>query len=97
MSLALSLRLKIKNQYIIVAINHFTKWIEALAINNLSSTTTALFIYNYIISRHGCPYSILSDNGRNFVTDTLCLLLKLMGIHQLFTVPYYPSSNGTVE
>ena len=85
------------NQYIIVAIDYFTKWVEALAVNNISSITTALFIYNYIISRHGCPYSILSDNGKNFIADTIKTLLKLMGINQIFTVPYSPSSNGTVE
>ena len=52
------------NQYIIVAINHFTKWIEALAFKNTTATTTALFIHNYIITQHGCPRSITSDNGK---------------------------------
>lgn len=85
------------NQYIIVAIDHFTKWVEALAVNSISSITTTLFIYNYIISFHGCPYSILSDNGKNFIDYTIKALLKLMGINQIFTVPYFPSSNGTVE
>lgn len=85
------------NQYIIVAINLFTKWVEALTVNNISSITTPLFIYNYIIFCHGCPYSILSDNSKNFIADTIKTLLKLMGINQIFTVPYSPSSNGTVE
>ena len=85
------------NKFIIIAIDHFTKWIEALAVNNTSATTSALFIHNYIIACHGCPHSLLSDNGKNFIADALKSLLKLLGIKQQFTVPYTPSTNGMVE
>ena len=52
------------NKFIIVTIDHFTKWIEALAIQDVSSTTAALFLHNYIISWHRCPNSVLSNNGK---------------------------------
>ena len=81
----------------IISINHFTKWIEALVINNVNFTKTALLLHNYIITRHGCPYSVLSNNGLNFISYILKLLLKLMVISQQFTVPCTLSTNGTIK
>ena len=63
-----------------MAIDYFTKCIEALAVRDATATTTALFIQNYIITWHGCPCSITSDNGKNFVADALQALMKLLGI-----------------
>lgn len=42
-----------KNQYILVAIDYLTKWIEAKPLSNLRATTTAQFILDKIINRHG--------------------------------------------
>ena len=80
-----------------MAINHFTKWIEALAVRDTTATTTALFIHIYIITQHGCPCNITSDNGKNFIAEAIQALMKLLGISHQFTAPYTPSSNRMVE
>ena len=51
------------NRYIIVAIDYFTKWVEAKAVIDCKANTTANFIYENIICKHGAPQIILSDRG----------------------------------
>ena len=64
------------NRYIIVAMDYFTKWPEARAVDNIRAETVAKFIYEDIICRHGVPKEILSDRGTSFVNqviiDALC-------------------------
>lgn len=86
-----------KNKYIIVAIDHLTKWVEAKAIPNQSALTTATFILENIIYRHGCPQTLLTDNGTNFTSYIIPRLNSLMGIKGTLTTPYRPQANGMVE
>jgi hypothetical protein len=63
------------NRYIIVAMDCFTKWPEAVAIPNIKAETVAKFIYEQIICRYGVPQEILSDRGTSFINkivDELC-------------------------
>ena len=86
-----------KAKYIIVAIDGLTKWVKARAISDLSSSTAAKFIIDQVILRHGCPQFIKTDNGTNFASGFFQKLLKYMHICGVFTAPYHPSANGTVE
>jgi transposase InsO family protein len=85
------------NRYIIVAVDHLTKWVEARAVSSFSSSQTAKFVLEDIIARHGCPQAILTDNATNFVQKTLPKLNLLMSIRSALTTPYHPESNGMVE
>jgi hypothetical protein len=85
------------NRYIIVAMDYFTKWPEAIAIPNIKAETVAKFIYEQIICRHGVPQEILSDRGTSFINkivDELCQ--KYQTKHRL-TSAYRPQTNGMVE
>ena len=73
------------------------KWVKACAISNLSSSTAAKFIIDQVIVRHGCPQFIKTDNGTNFASGFFQKLLEYMHIRGVFTAPYHPSANGTVE
>src|SRR3954452_11656393 len=48
-------------RYIILAVDFFTKWTEAVAVPNTDAQTVAKFIYSDIICRHGIPQYITSD------------------------------------
>ncbi|XP_069972138.1 uncharacterized protein [Penaeus vannamei] len=50
-----------------------------------------------IFSRVGIPWEILFDRGRQFVSQLMGELHKLLGVKPLFTTPYHPSGNGRVE
>ena len=85
------------NRYIITATDYLTKWPEARAVPNADANTTAQFIFEEIICRHGAPNIILSDRGRNFIAQTVEELCKRMNIHHKLSSPYHPQTNGLVE
>ena len=87
----------LRNKYLIVAINHLTKWVEIWAIKDLTAATTAKFIFEQVICRHGCPQVILTDNGTNFAGSVLPKLNSLMCIRSALTTPYHPEANGMVK
>jgi transposase InsO family protein len=51
--------------HLLVAVDKFTKWIEARPITSLKSVQAATFFQD-IIHRFGVPNSIITDNGSNF-------------------------------
>jgi hypothetical protein len=51
--------------HLLVAVDKFTKWIEAKPIKKLDGSSTIKF-FNEIITRYGVPHSIITDNGTNF-------------------------------
>jgi hypothetical protein len=53
------------NKYILVVIDYFTNWIEAIALKSLEAEETARAFFKAIISRHGCPQLLIIDNGTN--------------------------------
>ncbi len=46
---------------------------------------------------HGVPGTILTDQGRNFESDLVADLCKLLGIKKLRTTAYHPQMNGMCE
>ena len=51
------------HKFILVAIEYFTKWIEAIPLINIIGKQIAAFILNYIICLYGIPMTIITDNG----------------------------------
>ena len=51
------------NGYIIVAVDYFTKWDEAMPTYAEDCKTVSLFLFNHVISRFGFPQSIFTDHG----------------------------------
>ncbi len=49
------------------------------------------------ICRQGCPESLHSDQGRNFESQVMSELCKLMGIEKTRTTPLNPKSDGFIE
>ncbi len=54
---------KLGNKYIMVAIDHYSKWCEAKAIVDHGAKTAARFLEDDLICRYGVPKFILTNNG----------------------------------
>ena len=52
--------------YIIVAVDYFTKWAEAMRTYAKYRKITALFMFNHITARFGIPRAIMTDHGHTF-------------------------------
>ena len=84
------------NCYIVVAIDYLTKWPEVAALQNKTSKAVTNFFLHDVISRHGVPHEVLSDNGGEFQGDFEQLLQSCCIDHRL-TSPNHPAANGLVE
>jgi hypothetical protein len=65
---------KSDNRYILVAIDHYSKWCEAKAVADHGARTAARFLEDEIICRYGVPKFVLTDNGGEWASefDVMC-------------------------
>ena len=84
-------------RYVVVAIDHFTKWIEARALETADAQNVASFIYDDIICRHGIPNILTSDNGTEFVNELITTLTSVYKIQHIKSTAYHPQGNGQTE
>jgi hypothetical protein len=83
--------------YIIVAIDYFTKWAEAMLTFDNTGKTVASFIFNHIIAHFGIPQAIITDHDSHFRNFMMSELTKKLGLRHENSTPYYPQANGQVE
>ena len=53
-------------KHLIVAIDYFTKWIEAELLSTITATQARKFVWRNIFTRFGVPRDIISDGGTHF-------------------------------
>jgi hypothetical protein len=82
--------------HLLVAVDKFTKWIEAKPIKKLDGSSTIKF-FNEIITRYGVPHNIIIDNGTNFAKGVFVEYCGQKGIRLDLVSIAYPQSNGQVE
>jgi hypothetical protein len=84
------------NRYILVAIDHYSKWCEAKAVADHGAKTAARFLEDDVICRYGIPKFVLTDNGGEWAAkfDTMC---KDYGIQHQHTAPQWSQCNGMAE
>ena len=53
------------HRFILVAIDYFTKWVEASSYASVTKGVVVRFLKRDIIARYRSPESIITDNGTN--------------------------------
>ena len=84
------------NAYIITCSDYFTKWPEAAAVPDKSAHFVAKFLFQ-VITRHGSPRIIQSDQGREFVNEVTRHMFDLTGVDHRISAAYHPQTNGLDE
>ena len=73
------------HHYIIVVVDYFTKWVEAMPSYSNAMKTTMLFLFNHIIVRFGIPRSIVIDHGTHFCNTMMAELTTMLHLdHEHF-------------
>jgi hypothetical protein len=69
-----------RNKYILMAINHYSKWCEAKVVVDHGAKTAAIFMEDQIIWRYGVPKFVLINNGGEWTIEFDMSCAKTMGI-----------------
>ena len=84
-------------KYEVVAVEYFTKWIEAKPLVNITSESVRKFFWQNIICRFGVPRELTVVNGKQFDSQHFREFCRSVGPKLMFASVYHPQSNGTVE
>ena len=83
--------------YILVAVDHIYKWVEAISLANNEGKSVATFLKKNIFSRFGTPREIISDWGSHFCNRLFKGLLEKYGVRHNVATPCNPQTSGQIE
>ena len=82
--------------YLVVAREDLSGWVEARALGSANSASVAKFLWEDVICRHGCFGRLVIDGGpenKGYVTA----FAEKYGIERVQVSAYHPAANGMVE
>ncbi|MGL6131246.1 MAG: integrase, partial [Fusobacteriaceae bacterium] len=85
------------NKFIFIAIDHYSKWIEACVIDNKSAADVCNALKLLIFDKHGIPEKILVDCGLEFRNKDVEALQKKYSFEIIFSSPYHHKTMGAIE
>ena len=69
-----------RNQYILLAVDYVSKWVEAIATPTSDASVVLEFLKKNIFNRFGTPRAIISDEGTHFCNKQFAALLLKYGV-----------------
>ncbi|XP_056690478.1 uncharacterized protein [Spinacia oleracea] len=86
-----------QRKFLLVAIDYFTKWIEAEPLASITDKQIQKFIWRNIITRFGVPRALISDNERQFNSKPTVAYCKQFAIRTYLSAVSRPQTNGQAE
>ncbi|XP_043212021.1 uncharacterized protein LOC122376289 [Amphibalanus amphitrite] len=84
------------HRYILTLVDYATRYPEAVPLKTCTAEAVAEALID-LYSRLGVPDEMLTDLGRQFVSNCMEEVSELLNIRHLTTTPYHPMCNGLVE
>jgi hypothetical protein len=75
------------HKFVLLATDYFTKWVEAIPLNKVTSENMVVFVKEHIIYRFGIPQTITTDQGTQFTFSEFREFAESMGIKLLNSSP----------
>jgi hypothetical protein len=85
-----------QKDYILVATDYMTKWVEAVALPNATEEVVIKFLFELFVC-YGLPREVIMDGGSQFTTHKISATLRNYHIKHRVTSPYHPQENRQVE
>ncbi|GKD44646.1 reverse transcriptase domain-containing protein [Tanacetum coccineum] len=86
-----------KVKFLIVAIDYFTKWIEAKHVATITGAQIKKFVWDNIVCIFGLPGEIIFNNRKQFTDNPFKDCCENLCIRQCFASVKHPQANGLVE
>jgi len=86
-----------QKKFLLVAVDYFTKWIEAEPLANITARQVQNFVWKDIICRFGIPHTIITDNGRQFTDRKLAEFYESLGVRHKTSSVEHPQTHGQAE
>jgi len=85
------------NEYILTLQDQLTKFCMGIPLPDQTSETIAEAFVDKFVCVLGAPKAILTDQGRNFISELMKKIAKLFRIRKFRTTAFHPQSNGSLE
>ena len=85
------------NRYILLLTDHFSKYVDILAVPDMTAEVCASRIVNELIARWECPLTIDSDQGRTYESNVFKEMCRMLEIRKSPTSARNPQGNGQSE
>jgi transposase InsO family protein len=83
--------------YILVIMDYFTKWVEAIPMKSVTSKDVINFIKEHVIHKFGIPQTITTDGGSVFISEEFRKFTADVGIKLIRSSPNYAQANGQAK
>ncbi|XP_014633941.1 uncharacterized protein [Glycine max] len=85
------------NEYLLLAIDYVSKWVEAIAAPKNDAKTVIKFLKKNIFARFGVLRVLINDGGLHFCNAQLQKVLGQYNVTHKVASPYHSQTNGQVE
>ena len=85
------------NRYVLVVMDHLTKWAEAFAMPDQTAETVASIFVTEFVCGYGTPTQLHSEQRKQFEADQFQRMFDLLGIKKTRTTPLHSQNDGQTE
>ena len=85
------------HRYVLVIIDHFTRYLQLVPLENKEAGTVADAFINNFFTLFGPPRTLLTDNGSEFSNNLFKQVCQILEVKTLYTTCYHPQANGMAE
>ena len=86
-----------KNRYLFIFIDHFSKYVEAFQIPDVSTETCARVCATRIIVRHSSGSTLITDQERSLISTFFQEICKTLKVIKVEASVYHAMSGGMME
>ena len=84
-------------KYVLVVFDHLKRFVLVFPLEDQRAETVAEVFAEKVVLPFGAPTHLLTDRGKNFVSELIKEVCILLHINQVQTTTYHPQANGATE